>query len=304
MTNAQYAIKTFDLKKSYNHNTAVTKLNLSVKQGEIFGYLGPNGAGKTTTIRLLIGLIKPTLGKIWLFGKDTKKHQTDLFNQIGYLPGDIGLYRDLSGNDYLNHFMKLHAGKYDAPKKTRLMNRFNIAYEKKIATYSKGMRQIIGIIQAFMHDPKLAILDEPTNGLDPIMQEIFYEFILEEKKAGKTIFFSSHILTEVGKVSDRIGFIKEGRLTCVKEAQEFRSNVVKKVSIVPIGNVLQCSEMLEKLDGIKKIEIDRNKIKFIYSGDILNLVKYVYDMKVKDFICEPPALEDVFYEYYNKESHD
>ena len=192
-------ITTRGLTKYYGRFTGVEDLNLSVRQGEIYGFLGPNGAGKTTTIRLLLGLLKPSSGNMRIMGRETARFQKEPANLIGYLPGEIGLYKDLTGKAYLQHFMELRTGKVDHARRLRmegLMHRFNIAFDKKIAAYSKGMRQVIGIIQAFMHNPRLLILDEPTAGLDPIMQELFYEFLLEEKEAGKTIFFSSHILKE------------------------------------------------------------------------------------------------------------
>lgn len=297
------AITTRGLSKYYGNFAGISDLDLSIKQGEIFGYLGPNGAGKTTTIRLFLGLIKPSSGEIWILGKNTKEFQNELSNSIGYLPGDLGLYRDMSGYDYLHHFMKLRRGKNNKESLSKLeslMSRFHISFDKKISTYSKGMKQVVGIIQAFMHNPQVVILDEPTSGLDPIMQEHFYEFLLDEKKSGKTIFFSSHILSEVEKICDRAGIIKNGKLLSIKQVTEYHNNIAKRVSIIPQGDLLQSSKLLDGLIGVKNIIIKNKKIEFLYLGDMQMLIQCVADMKIKDLVCEQPTLEEAFYDYYEE----
>jgi ABC-2 type transport system ATP-binding protein len=222
------AIEATDLTKYYGSSRGVIDLNLSVQRGEIFGFLGPNGAGKTTTIRLFISLIAPSKGNIYLLGKESKKGDKELLQKIGYLSGEIGLYHDLTGMEYLRHLMKLRGGnqmKISGKKMDSLIERFNTDLHRKIKKYSSGMKQIVAIIQAFMHDPILLILDEPTRGLDPLMQEQFHDLLREEKSRGKTIFLSSHNLREVEKVCDRVGVIKEGRLILVEEIEKYRGCV-------------------------------------------------------------------------------
>jgi ABC-2 type transport system ATP-binding protein len=290
-----------ELTKYYGSSPGIIDINLEIHEGEVFGFLGPNGAGKSTTIRLIIGLIKPTRGKIAVFGKDKIAHHVKIIKDIGYLPGDIGLYKELTGNEYLYHFLKLRTGKnyrhYDENLMS-LQTRFNIRFDKKIKTYSKGMRQIIGIIQALMHNPRLLILDEPTSGLDPFMQEEFYNLVLEEKKKGKTLFLSSHILSEVEKVCDRVGIIKQGKLIHVEEMSNYRTMVGKNVKVETLEPPERAVEKLSNLIEPRKFTIKNGRIEFYFNGDMQKLIDQLAGMKVRDFICETPRIEDVFFRYY------
>ncbi len=290
-----------DLTKYYGSSPGIIDINLEIKEGEIFGFLGPNGAGKSTTIRLIIGLIKPTKGEITIFGKNKMTHHLKIVKDIGYLPGDIGLYKELTGNEYLYHFLKLRTGKNCRQYDENLMSlqaRFNIRFDKKIKTYSKGMRQIIGIIQALMHNPRLLILDEPTSGLDPFMQEEFFSLVLEEKEKGKTLFLSSHILSEVEKVCDRVGIIKKGKLIHVEEMTNYRTMVGKNIKVETLEAPERTVEKLSNIIEPRKFTIKNGRVEFYFNGDMQKLIDQLAGIKIRDFICETPRIEDVFFRYY------
>jgi len=215
-------IKTEDLTKYYGPVRGVENLNLEVEEGEIFGYLGPNGAGKTTTIRLLIGNLNPTRGKAYLLGHRVSTHSFVWKKDIGYIPGELSLYGNLTGEEFLRYFAYLRGG-VDWSYVKSLAQRFDLDLSKLINTYSHGNRQKLGIIQALMHKPKLLILDEPTLGLDPLMQQEFYKIMEEVKGEGRTVFISSHILPEVEKICDRVGIIYRGRLVAEGSPEELRA---------------------------------------------------------------------------------
>ena len=209
-------IETEGLTKYYGKTRGIENLNLSVKQGEIFGFLGPNGAGKTTTIRLLLDLIHQNSGWAKIFNLDSHKNSLEIRQRIGYIPGELNLYRNMKGKDLLNYLARFYNG-LDLNFILQLTKRFKIDLSKKIKTYSKGMKQMFGIIQAFMNDPDLLILDEPTAGLDPFMQQEIYNLFKETTNRGKTIFMSSHNLFEVQKICNRAGIVREGRLIAVED---------------------------------------------------------------------------------------
>ncbi len=294
-------IETFDLTKYYGPIVGIEDLNLEIKQGEIFGFLGPNGSGKTTTIRLLLGLIRKTNGRIFFYGEDVSKNRLEILKNIGYLPGDVGLYKDMSGDAFLDHFLRLRDGKDYLKHQKRLddlKELFKINLKNKIKTYSKGMRQIVGIIQAFMHDPKILILDEPTSGLDPIMQEVFYDLVLKEKNDGKTIFFSTHILSEVEIVCDRVGIIKKGNLIFLEEIEKYRKIVGRNIKIVSGDKNEELLKSLRALLETDKITVKNEIIEFYFKGDMKQLLDCVSHFNIKDFISEIPKIEDVFLNYY------
>ncbi|MEJ2355617.1 MAG: ABC transporter ATP-binding protein [candidate division WOR-3 bacterium] len=299
MNKANINIKTSGLTKYYGSSRGLIDLDLKVGKGEIFGFLGPNGAGKTTTIRLLLGLIKPSKGEMEVLGKKIYYGSRNIFRDIGYIPGEMNLYRDLTGYQIFAYFMKLRKKWNDEDSKkrlSRLMDRFDIDYHKRIKSCSKGMKQMIGIIQAFMHKPKLLILDEPTSGLDPMMQEIFYDLIFEEKDKGNTIFFSSHILSEVERVCDRVAIIKKGKLVHVEDFKDSDAIVGKKI-ILKISSE-DIPENIKNLKGVKELSRDKNRIEFFYSGEVSALIKNLACLKIIDFICETPSIEDVFFKFY------
>jgi ABC-2 type transport system ATP-binding protein len=295
------AIELRGITKHYGSYPAVKDLNLKINRGEIFGFLGPNGAGKSTTIRCIIGLIRPAKGEIFIFGKNKKDCSIEILMNIGYLPGDIGLYKDLTGNEYLNHLLKLRLGKNYRQQKDKMENlkkKFNIRFDRKIGTYSKGMRQITGIVQAFMHNPQLLILDEPTSGLDPMMQEEFFNLILEEKREGRTVFLSSHVLSEVEKICGRVGIIKNGNLIHVEEIGRYRTMLGKNIRIEPEGPPDKVLKAVNNIIKPEKAVLRNGMIESYYKGEIQKLINGLSLLKIRDFTCEIPHIEDVFFRYY------
>ncbi|HPO14811.1 MAG TPA: ABC transporter ATP-binding protein [Candidatus Hydrogenedentes bacterium] len=295
------AIVTSGLTKHYGGTVGIADLDLTVRRGEICGFLGPNGAGKTTTIRLLLGMIRPTRGTMEILGMEEPGNHRKLLRRMGYLPGDIGLYQDMTGSQYLHHLLQLRLGNPPETIRKRLgelQRRFEIDFQRKIRTYSKGMRQITGIIQSFMHQPELIIMDEPTSGLDPVMQEQFYALLAEEKNRGATIFLSSHILTEVARVCDRVVMVKEGRLMHTEDVDAYKAHIGKRIVIetaIPPGTF---RERMETLDGVSQITVTGNRLQFFFTGDMQALIQIAGQMGITDFLSESPTLDHVFLNLY------
>lgn len=281
------------LTKYYGDIKGIENLNFEVEKGEIFGYLGPNGAGKTTTIRTLLGFLKPTSGTGYILGKDIREDIVDIRKKIGYIPGDLNLYGHLSGEEFLDYFASLRDS--DLSLLDDLLENFEIPLDRKIEGYSRGMKQKLAIIQAFMHDPDLVVMDEPTAGLDPLMQEEFYDFLREEKRKERTMFFSSHILSEVDKVCDRVGIIRDGKLVALEGIESLKS---KRGKIVRV----KIEENPEKFNAPEKMEIDDDGwIKFVVSEDIDQWVKILADYTVLDLEIKKFSLEDIFLHYYEED---
>jgi ABC-2 type transport system ATP-binding protein len=293
---SQPAIETSGLSKSYGAIVGIADLDLSVRAGEVFGFLGPNGAGKTTTIRLLLGLMKPSGGDIHLLGRELHSHLPRLLAQVGYLPGDFGLYRDQSGHETLLHLLKLRAGRRARTRTLeRLEARFEIDFARSIRTYSKGMKQVVGIVQAFAHDPRLLILDEPTSGLDPLKQEQFYQLLREERERGKTIFFSSHLLREVERTCDRVAIIDEGHLLAVQDIGEYRARLGKRVRVRAGDGAENLCAKIRALSGARDVRLRDGGIEFHYSGPVQRLLQALAALDLEDFQCEDPDIEDFFF---------
>ncbi len=284
-----------DLTKYYGETRGTENLSFEVKKGEIFGFLGPNGAGKTTTIRTLLGFLKPTKGGARIFGEEVGENVVELKRDIGYIPGDLNLYESMTGKEFLNYFESLRNS--SSPMLKTLLKIFDLPLDKKIEGYSSGMKQKLGIIQAFMHDPKLVIMDEPTSGLDPLVQKKFYDFLKEEKEKGRTMFFSSHILSEVEKVCDRAGIIRNGELVALEEVEtlkEKRGKIVKA----------KIEESIEEFDGPEDMEAEDGWIRFVATDDIDKWVKKLSNYSVIDLEIKKFSLEDVFMHYYEEEGEN
>ena len=278
-----------NLTKYYGKIKGIEDVTFSVKKGEIFGFLGPNGAGKTTTIRTLLGFLKPTSGNAYIFGLDIDEDGIEIKQDVGYIPGDLNLYGHLTGRQFLNYFTSLRDS--DMYLLDELLSIFEVPLDRKIKGYSKGMKQKLGIIQAFMHDPELVVMDEPTAGLDPLLQQEFYKFLKKEKKKGRTMFFSSHILSEVDKVCDRVAIIRSGRLVALEDVDTLKN---KKGKIIRV----KIKEKPSKFKGPKQIKVKDGWIQFVASDDIdrwiKKLAKYtILDIEINDF-----SLEDIFMRYY------
>lgn len=289
-------IRTFNLTKYYGKVRGIEDLNLEIKQGEIFGFLGPNGAGKTTTIRLLMDFIRPTRGRAEIFGMDTRAHSYEIRKWIGNIPGDVFLYEDLTGEEFLNLMASFHANG-DARIRQKLAERLEVDLRRKMRGYSRGMKQKIAIIQATMNDPKLLILDEPTSGLDPLMQREFYQILLEEKARGKTIFLSSHILPEVERVCDRVGIVRDGHLVDVEEISELKRKKVRKMEII-FAREIQVGEL--KLDGVEVLRHDARRVELAVHGHVDSLIKTLAALPVEDVVFPEATLEDTFMKFYGE----
>ena len=278
-----------NLTKYYGDIKGVEDLTFSVKKGEIFGFLGPNGAGKTTTIRTLLGYLNKTSGDAYIFGKKIDDEIVEIKKEVGYIPGDLNIYEHLTGRQFLDYFRSLRHR--DMVLLDDLLKIFNIPLERKVKGYSKGMKQMLGIIQAFMDDPEIVIMDEPTSGLDPLLQQKFYEFLKIQKRKKKTMFFSSHILSEVDKICDRIGIIKDGMLVALENVETLKSKSGKKIR-------LKIKEKPEKFKGPKNMKIRNGWIEFVTTDKIDKWIKEftkytIIDLDINDF-----SLEDIFIHYY------
>ena len=280
-----------NLTKYYGKLLAVDNLSLSLNEGEIFGFIGPNGAGKSTTIRSVMNLINKTEGEVFVNEEKFDKDNINLKKLIGYLPSEVHLYDDLTVNQMLDYTESFYDNVHN--RRVELVKLLKLDESKKVEDLSLGNSKKLGIIIALMHEPKILILDEPTSGLDPIMQQTFYSLLEEEKKKGTTIFYSTHILSEVSKICDRVGIIKDGKLLKVQTINELKKNNFNYVTIT--------SNEIKKIEKDLKVEaeyIDENTIKFkntIKSDDLIKkLSKYIID----NILIEQATLEDIFMHYY------
>lgn len=286
-------IEATNLTKYYGTNIGIKKITFQVQRGEIFGFLGPNGAGKTTTIRLLLDLLKPTSGKIKILGQALNIHSLELRKRIGYLPGDFTAYQNMTVEEFLNFTAAIR----ESPIRTfpELLERFSLAENRsqKIKHLSHGNRQKLGIIQAFSHHPELVILDEPTTGLDPLIQEEFYIFLEEYQDKGNTIFFSSHNLPEVEKICKRVAIVRQGSLIALEELETLKMKRYRRLKIV----LRQPVEKFE-LEGAEKIKQHGVEYEFLIEGSIQQILQQLVHLPIVDIILPEPDLEEVFLYYY------
>jgi ABC-2 type transport system ATP-binding protein len=281
------------LTKHYGKSRGITDISFSIEEGEVFGFIGPNGAGKSTTIRTLLNLIYPTSGSAEIFDKDCVKHTKEIRRQIGYLPSEVHYYDDMKVIDLLEYSNQFY-GKNNKERLRVLAKRLDLDLARKIEDLSFGNRKKVGIVQALLHEPKLLILDEPTGGLDPLMQNVFFELLAEERKKGVTIFFSSHILSEVQMMCDRVAIIRQGELVQVETIENLTKRSFKKV-------VLTFDDTASPelgLDGIIEQQTQGSEVKILYSGDIKALLAKVQELPFKDIRIEEPSLEEIFMHYY------
>lgn len=281
-----------NLTKYYGNTLGVKNLNLTLNEGEIFGFIGPNGAGKSTTIRSIMNLINKTSGTVLLNGEELTKDNADLKAIIGYLPSEIHLYEDLTVNQMLNYHESFYHQNIHKRRK-ELVKRLKLDESKKIEDLSLGNSKKLGIILALMHEPKLLILDEPTSGLDPIMQQTFYELLKEEKAKGTTIFYSTHILSEISKICDRVGIIKDGTLLKIEKVEEIQKKELTyiKVESASIDSIIKDL----KLDPTLK---ENNTIKFKNTISSDKLIKTLSKYKIDKILIEEATIEDIFLHYY------
>lgn len=287
-----------NLTKTYGKARGITDINFNVEEGEIFGFIGPNGAGKSTTIRTLLSLIYPTSGSATIFGKDCIKFAPEIKKEIGYLPSEVFYYDNMKVKDLLKYSASFY--KKDCSKRIKeLVDIMDLDLNKKIDDLSLGNKKKVGIVQGLLHEPKLIILDEPTSGLDPLMQQKFFELLEEENKKGATILFSSHILSEVQRLCNRVAIIKEGKIVTVEKISTLKENNYKKFKVetkVPLDqNYFQ-------IDGVSNLTGKGNVTSFLFRGDINAVLRKVAEIEITNLWIEEPDLEEIFLHYYEKEA--
>ena len=286
------------LTKNYGKARGITDITFNVEEGEIFGFIGPNGAGKSTTIRTLLSLIYPTSGSAKIFGRDSVKYAPEIKKQIGYLPSEVFYYDNMKVMDLLKYSASFY--KKDCSKRIKeLAEIMDLDLTKKIDDLSLGNKKKVGIVQGLLHEPKLIILDEPTSGLDPLMQQKFFELLEMENKKGATILFSSHILSEVQKLCNRVAIIKEGKLVTVEKISTLQENNYKKFKIDTKSAI---DEDDFNLTGVTNLEVKGHIVSFLFKGNINLVLKKIAEMDITNIWIEEPDLEEIFLHYYEKEA--
>jgi ABC-2 type transport system ATP-binding protein len=298
---ADVVIRTIGLTRRYGTRRGIDALDLEVFPGEIVGYLGPNGAGKTTTIRLLLDLIRPTSGRAELFGLDSHRDGLSARARIGYLPGGLRLYESLSGTELLAYLGHLR-GRPDATRVARIAQRLDCDLTREIRTMSHGTRQKVGLVAAMAADPELLILDEPTTGLDPLVQLELFGLLEEVRAAGRTVFLSSHVLPEVERVCDRVAFIREGRLVALEDVAAFKGRAIRRVEIrfgAPVDPA-----PFAALAGVGEVRIDGPTLGCAVTGSFDALIKEAARHEVLGLATSESSLEDLFLAHYRREPAD
>lgn len=293
---SEQAIVLNELTKHYGKHRGINNLSFSVNQGEFFGFIGPNGAGKSTTIRTLMGLIRPTGGSASIFDLDCHSKASVIARDVGYLPSENSYYENMKVRELLQYTADLY-GMDCKTKMKELADRLNLDLSRKIADLSLGNKKKVGIVSAIMTSPKLIIMDEPTSGLDPLIQQAFYDILKEENSRGATVFFSSHVLSEVQKLCDRVAILKEGQLIGIQSIKELRESGYKKVS-------LSAKEAIPRdffdLSGIANYAetADKTSVSFMYNGNITAIIDKLHLLHLDDVLLEEPSLEEIYMHYY------
>lgn len=295
-------IETQKLTKYFGKSRGIIDVDINVQKGEIFGFIGPNGAGKSTTIRTLLGLIYATSGSARIFGKDVVKSGKQIHEEIGYLPSEVFYYDDMKAGELLKYSGSFYKKDQAAIGKRikHLAALLNLDLDKKIDDLSYGNKKKVGIIQGLLHEPQLIILDEPTGGLDPLIQQKFFDLLREENKKGATILFSSHNLTEIQKLCHRVAIIKEGRIIRTEEISTLLENNYKRFRLESAGTFSK--QMFGGLQGISDLVISDGMATFLYRGNINTATKVIAGLDLTSLLVEEPDLEEIFLHYYQKET--
>lgn len=285
-----------NLTKYYGKSRGIIDVSFNVEAGEIFGFIGPNGAGKSTTIRTLLGLIKPTSGTAFIFGKNCFTDGKEILKDVGYLPSEVFYYDSMKVIDLLKYSASFY--KKDCTKRIyELAEIMDLDLNKKIEELSFGNKKKVGIVQGLLHEPKLIILDEPTSGLDPLMQQKFFELIKQENQKGVTVLLSSHILSEVQKLCNRVAIIKEGRIIKIETIENLRGENYKRI-IIETDTDLSLDYF--NIDGVNDFTINNHTYSFLYKGDINIIIKKLAMLNIKNITIHEPDLEEIFMHYYEK----
>jgi ABC-2 type transport system ATP-binding protein len=303
------AIFTEGLTKYYGHVRGVEDLDMEVHRGEVFGFLGPNGAGKTTTLRLLLDLIRPDKGRASILGMDVRAERTAVHRTIGYLPGELAMWPDLTGADNLEYLARLRGG-VDAAYLTQLLERLDVDATRRFREYSRGNKQKVGLVQAFMHRPQVLLLDEPTSGLDPLVQNVFHDLVCEAAADGRTVFLSSHVLSEVERMCHRAGIIRDGRLVSVAKVGELGVGAVHLVEFSLRSAV--STEAFAAVPGLRDVAVrvpvvgadGATVITATLTGDPRPLLEALLPYDLVDFESRRPSLEELFLAFYDTEGPD
>ena len=285
-------IETKKLTKFYGKSRGITGLDLSVSEGEFFGFIGPNGAGKSTTIRTLLGLIYPTSGEARIFGKDIIRDKTEILADIGYMPSEATFYNGMKVKDIISLSAKMRKKDCSA-EADRLCERLSLDRNKRVEELSLGNRKKVSIVCALQHNPKLCILDEPTSGLDPLMQKEFFDILKERHSGGATIFLSSHVLSEIQKNCSRAAIIKEGRLIALDSVENLSKTSAMRV-------VLHGVNIVPENISAKSVEQSDDSVSFLYNGNIKDLLGIANNLPIYDMTITEPDLEEIFMHYYEK----
>jgi ABC-2 type transport system ATP-binding protein len=292
-------IETTGLTKRYGGTLALDSLDLAVPAGVVFGFLGPNGAGKSTTIRLLMGLIRPTSGSARVLGHDVGREPQAVHRAVGYLPGDFSAYRDLTAEQHLRYVANLRGG-IDPAALDRLATRFDLDLSRRIGTLSHGNRQKVGIIGACVHRPALLILDEPTAGLDPLMQHEFLDLLREHRDAGGTVFLSSHVLAEVEAVADLVGIIRSGRLVMTSDIDGLKTRTRRRVDLTFSDGSSPPVAELRAAGGVTEVEVVDGRIQVMVEGSMAELMRVAAPFGIERVVSNEVDLGDVFLQYYEE----
>jgi len=293
----KYNVEITNLDKNFGKFAALKGVNLQIAQGEVFAYIGPNGAGKSTTIRCLLGILQATKGEVKVFGKDAWSDAVEIHQRIAYVPGDVNLWPNLTGGEVIDLFVNLR-GKHDKTLRQRLIKDFNLDPTKKCRTYSKGNRQKVALVAAFASDVDLYILDEPTSGLDPLMEQVFQDCVMEQKNKGKGVFLSSHIMSEVERLCDRVGIIREGEVVQTGTLDELRH-------LTRYGMTVSTERPIEGLDtlpGVYDIIKEAHGLHFyVETAHMGAIINHLNGFGIKKLESVPPSLEELFMQHYKKE---
>jgi ABC-2 type transport system ATP-binding protein len=290
-------VSAHSLTKRYGRRRGVEDLTFDVEPGEAFGYLGPNGAGKTTTIRTMLDFIAPTSGAVRIFGLDSRADSVEIHRRLGYLPGELALYERMTGAEYLAHFAALRGG-VDERAVRDLVERLAVDPTVHIRSLSHGNKQKLGLIQAFMHRPELLVLDEPTQGLDPLVQQEFHRMVGEARADGRTVFLSSHVMTEVERLCDRVAILREGRLVTVEDIGDLKTRSDREIELRFAGPAPL--DAFANLPGVQHATALGDVVRLTVRGSVDAVVKAAAGFDVVDVESHEPSLEDVFLAFYGK----
>lgn len=289
------AIEVSGLTKRYGSRRGIEDITFAVHPGELFGFIGPNGAGKSTTIRTLLGLMRPDGGRASLLGRDVASTGANARLDVGYLPGELQFYDDLSVASLLEYLGSFHAGDH-RKRRMELAETFGLDLSARAVDLSLGNRKKVGVVAALQHRPRLVILDEPTNGLDPLVQARLFAELEAEQRRGTTIFFSSHVLSEVQRVCQRVAVLSEGRLVALENVEELRHRQVRRIrTALPASTELNA---LRNIPGVSDLQRGANGISFLFGGEISALLPKITELKPSDLLIEEPSLEEIFMRYY------